>query len=154
MRKDTSIKGIDVLVRPDVEIEVSRFDGNAIPLDNRSVDVVMFVDVLHHTMDPMMLLREAVRVAATAIVIKDHLLEGFLAGPTLRLMDRVGNRRHGVALPYNYWNRQQWDRAWNELQLTVRAWRARLGLCPVPANLIFERCLHFLTLLEPRYKTR
>jgi 2-polyprenyl-3-methyl-5-hydroxy-6-metoxy-1,4-benzoquinol methylase len=35
-----------------------------------SFDVVMFVDVLHHTKDPMVLLREARRVARRAIVVK------------------------------------------------------------------------------------
>ena len=59
---------------------------------------------------PRQLLREAVRVARRGLLIKDHTLTGFLAGPTLRLMDRVGNQRHGVALPYNYWTQQQWLR--------------------------------------------
>ena len=62
----------------------------------------MFVDVLHHTEDPMALLGEAVRVARKTIVVKDHTLNGFLAGPTLHFLDRVGNARHDVALPYNY----------------------------------------------------
>ena len=41
-------------------------------------------------------------------MIKDHTLNGLFAGPTLRLMDKIGNARHGVALPYNYWPRQKW----------------------------------------------
>ena len=36
---------------------------------------------------------------------------GFLAGPTLRFMDWIGNARHGVALPYNYWSAQEWTLA-------------------------------------------
>ena len=46
----------------------------------------MFVDVLLHTLDPMILLREAIRVARQTVVIKDHTLDGLLAGPTLRAM--------------------------------------------------------------------
>ncbi len=39
------------------------FDGLTLPLADHSVDVVLFVDVLHHTADPLILLREAARVA-------------------------------------------------------------------------------------------
>ena len=55
----------------------------------------MFVDVLHHTDDPMVLLREAGRVASGFVLIKDHTQNGILAGRRLRFMDWVGNARHG-----------------------------------------------------------
>jgi hypothetical protein len=41
-------------------------------------------------------MREAARVANHSVVIKDHLLEGMFAGPTLHFMDWVGNRGHDV----------------------------------------------------------
>ena len=44
----------------------------------------MCVDVLHHTDDPMILMREAMRVTRQAILIKHHTLDGLFAGPTLR----------------------------------------------------------------------
>jgi hypothetical protein len=69
-------------------------------------------------------------------------------------MDRVGNRRHGVALPHNYWHRQQWECAWTQLGVTPEVWNSRLGLYPFPANLVFERSLHFLTLLRPVNKAQ
>ena len=130
-RPDVSIQGIDVLVRPDTPIPVKKFDGITIPYPDASFDVVMFVDVLHHTVDPFVLLREAQRVAST-VLIKDHFRDGFLSGPTLRFMDWVGNAHHGVALPYNYWSRLEWEQAFAELQLKVGATNARLGLYPPP----------------------
>jgi hypothetical protein len=39
-------------------------------------------------------------------LIKDHTLNGFLAGLTLRFMDWVGNACYGIALPYHYWSQQ------------------------------------------------
>lgn len=148
-RKDITISGLDVLVRPQTEIRVRQFDGRNLPLDSGSVDVVMFIDVLHHTEDPMILLREAQRVARKGVLIKDHVVKGLLAWSTLRFMDRVGNRRHGVALPHNYWTQSQWTRAFSQLGLAFETWKSRLGLYPAPANLIFERALHFLTYLRP-----
>ena len=119
-----------------------------IPRNNASVDVVMFVDVLHHTDDPMILLREARRVARRAVVIKDHTLNGLLARQTLRLMDRVGNARYGVALPYNYWTHEKWLESFMKLGLQVGVWATDLGLYPWPARWFFDRSLHFVARLD------
>lgn len=98
----TAVQGIDIMKRETVHIPVTLFDGMTIPLDDKSVDVVTFVDVLHHTGDPQRLISEAARVARKAVIIKDHLSENKLDHLTLRVMDWVGNAPHGVVLPYNY----------------------------------------------------
>lgn len=147
-RPDVSMSGIDVLVRPNTEVPVEAFDGTTIPAEDRSVDGVLFVDVLHHTHNPMVLLREAARVSRHSVIIKDHTKEGLLAGPTLRFMDKVGNARHGVALPYNYWTRSQWLDAVDALDLEVTACVRQLDLYPAWANWMFGRSLHFVARLE------
>jgi SAM-dependent methyltransferase len=144
-----SIEGIDALVWPSARIPVRKFDGARIPCEDGTFDMVMFVDVLHHTHDPVALLREAKRVGKT-VLVKDHFRQGFAAGLTLRFMDWVGNAHHGVALPYNYWSPTQWSAAFDEVGLrAVKTIRA-LGLYPWPANWVFERRLHFIGLWEPR----
>jgi SAM-dependent methyltransferase len=147
-RRDAEISGIDVLVREKTKIPVKGFNGSTIPFPDKSFDVVMFVDVLHHTADPKLLLSEAKRVAAKAILIKDHRLNGFLARPTLRMMDWVSNAPHGVVLPYNYWSHQRWQEAFASLNLSVGFWKQDLQLYPNPANLLFGRSLHFISRLE------
>lgn len=147
-RPDVSITGIDVLVRPETHIPVEAFDGKTLPRADRSVDAVLFVDVLHHTEDPESLLREARRVTRNAIVLKDHTRDGLLAGARLRFMDWVGNAHHGVVLPYNYWPERQWREAFQRLNLTVAQWHDRLGLYPWPASAVFDSRLHFVARLE------
>jgi len=144
-----SLRGIDVLVRPSTKIPVEPFDGKHLPLADSSVDAVMFIDVLHHTDNPMVLLREANRVARRLILIKDHTMNGPLAYSTLRFMDWVGNAQHGVALPYNYWTEQRWREAVGALGMKITRWDSRLGLYPFPASLVFERGLHFIAALAP-----
>jgi SAM-dependent methyltransferase len=146
-RPDISIRGIDVRQRNDAPMLIETFDGRSIPYDEKSFDVVMFVDVLHHADDPVNLLREAVRVARQAILIKDHLVEGMFAHSTLRLMDWVGNARHGVPLPYTYWTLAKWNRVFNDLGVSATSWESNLKLYPFPADLILGRRLHFIALL-------
>jgi SAM-dependent methyltransferase len=146
-RPDISIRGIDVRQRHHAEMPIDTFDGKSIPYGDGSFDVVMFVDVLHHASQPMTLLQEAVRVARQRIVIKDHLAEGSLACLTLRVMDWVGNARHGVALPYDYWSLEKWHRVFDKLGLRIDSWESKLKLYPLPADLILGRSLHFIALL-------
>lgn len=149
-RPDCRLQGIDVYVRPKTAFPVTAFDGEKIPHPDKSFDAVMFVDVLHHTRDPLILLAEAARVARKAVVIKDHLREGAFAEETLRAMDWVGNARHGVVLPYNYLNRLQWEACFERAGLKQTSWETDLGLYPRPAGWLFDRELHFVTRLEPR----
>jgi len=147
-RPDVEVKGIDVLLRDSTCIPVQKYDGTRVPYPDESFDLVLLVDVLHHTEDPRVLMRESVRVARRSLLVKDHLMNGWLAGPILRLMDLVGNRHFGVHLPYNYWKLDRWRRTFDDLDLEIGAWLSRLGLYPFPANLVFERGLHFLARLD------
>lgn len=147
-RPDITIEGLDVLKRGKTWIPVREFDGVTIPRETASVDVVMFIDVLHHVDEPLHLLREAVRVSKRAIVIKDHLCDGWFAGPTLRFMDCIGNTRYGVAVPGNYWRMTQWETTFQALALKPVEWRQELQLYPRLLDLFFGRTLHFLAKLE------
>lgn len=142
-RPELEFTGFEVLLRPERQTNIRQFDGEKLPVADQSFDVVMFVDVLHHTLEPSVLLREAQRVSRQAIVIKDHCREGILAATTLRFMDWVGNAHHGVALPYNYWTAERWRQAVAELGWVEQRRQTRLGLYSWPASLCFERRLHF-----------
>jgi len=148
-RPEVSLEGVDVMVREGARIQVSCFDGSTLPFPDGSFSTVLFVDVLHHTENPGVLLQEASRVARETVVIKDHLLEGFMAGPILRLMDWAGNAHHDVRLPYNYWTRKQWLEAFKKVGCEIGQWHDRPRLYPWPWSLLFGRSLHFLALLRP-----
>jgi SAM-dependent methyltransferase len=144
----SSITGIDVLVREGTAIPVAKFDGEKFPYADGSYDVVLFVDVLHHTRNPQVLLNEAARVARQYVIVKDHNLDGFLAGPVLRFMDWVGNARFGVALPNNYWSKDKWLVGYRLAGLEVVANQTRIGLYPFWIDWIFGRRLHSIVSLR------
>jgi SAM-dependent methyltransferase len=146
-RPDLEITALEVLVRPVQHVRVQPFDGTHLPQDDESVDAVLLVDVLHHATDPLALLEEARRVARATIVVKDQIAEDALARETLHLMERLANRQHGISIPEQFWSRGEWESAFARIDLRVEEWRGRLGLYPFPANLVFERGLHFMARL-------
>lgn len=148
------LEGYDVLIRPEAAIPVHSFDGVHLPLEENVVDVVIIVDVLHHTEAPMALLREAYRVTRKFIIIKDHRLDRPCAELMLRFMDWIGNRPHNVVLPYNYWPEESWRAKWSEIGLHIDHYQTDLDLYPWPVKLLFERGLHFLVRLSKTNNNR
>ena len=142
-----SVRGVDIMIRPSTNVPVSLFDGTTLPLPDGSVDVVSFVDVLHHASDPQRLLSEAARVSRRWVIIKDHFAESRFDNSVLAFMDWVGNAPHGVVLPYNYWSRQQWNEAFARAGLTIDNLDGRIPLYPQPFNFVFGRGLHFIARL-------
>jgi len=146
-----TVQGIEFAPRPDCKIECKAFDGASIPYPAASFDACMFVDVLHHVRDSTgidLLLQEACRVSKQFVLIKDHLSENALDFKTLQFMDWVGNRPHGVILPYNYQSRDQWDKHFQAAGLKVKAWQTNVPLYPFPFSAVFGRQLHYVALLE------
>ena len=140
--------GIDVVARDTCLIPCQMYDGEHFPFDSGSFDYAMFVDVLHHTEDPAKLLTEAARVTKAGVVIKDHYCESKLDQQTLSLMDWFGNAQYGIALPYNYKSRREWETLFTGAGLEEARTSTDIGLYPFPANLIFGRGLHFVSLLK------
>lgn len=148
LRPDVRLSGVEFAPRDDCRIPVQLIDGRRLPFENNAFNVVMFCDVIHHIPEPDALLADAVRVSRQHLLIKDHLREGMLAGATLKFMDRTGNRRHGVAVPGNYWSDQKWRSVFLKFHLTVDQWIPRLNLYPRVLDWWFGRSLHFVALLN------
>jgi SAM-dependent methyltransferase len=147
------IRGIEIAPRPNCRIECAAFDGRTVPHPSASFDISMLVDVLHHAPDAQgiaQLLSEAARVSRRYILVKDHLSESSLDFKTLQLMDWVGNRPHGVVLPYSYQSREQWNAHFAAAGLRVSDWNPTIRLYPFPLSAVFGRGLHFIALLEKR----
>jgi SAM-dependent methyltransferase len=149
LRPDLTVEGVDVVPRPRTLIPVTQYDGVTLPFEDKSFDYVTIVDVLHHTEDPEAVLAEAARVARLGVVIKDHLREGMLAQETLVFMDWFGNFGDGVPMPYNFLSRAEWARAFAQSQLRPVQTNERLGIYLPPVSWLFDRQLHFVSLLAP-----
>ncbi len=153
-RAQVELEGFELQPRAETLIPVRAFDGEHLPLADGSCDAVLLVDVLHHARDPRRLLAEARRVAREAVIVKDHRKSRPFAHATLLLMDWVGNRPHGVALPSEYWTEERWRATWGELGLRADVYRTRLDLYAGVARWAFESGLQFLARLVPEPASR
>lgn len=139
--------GAEYSPRADCAIPCTSFDGVHLPFEDKSFDCCMFIDVLHHSLDPLSILRDAARVSRKYVLIKDHLAENVLDHWTLRIMDWVGNRPHGVVLPYAYLSKAQWKALYEDAGLVVQQTERAIKLYPPPLSWIFGRGLHFISVL-------
>ncbi len=102
------IEGVDTVLQPRPAVPVTAFDGHVLPFGEDSFDLVMLVDVLHHSRQPQALLAEAVRVSRGPVLIKDHDWTNPAERALLTLADYLGNRPYGVDLPYGFLRPQDW----------------------------------------------
>jgi len=141
-RPDVVISGVDIIPRRESFIPVDLFDGERLPYDDDTFDVVMFSDVLHHATNQPDLLAEAGRVARRAVVVKDHLNERRTDEWCLRAMDWFGNRHNEVPLPYDYWSERRWCQEMQRAGIEVQEIDTRVKVYPQPLQILFGRGLH------------
>lgn len=145
---DVTISGLDVLIRDNTYIPISEYDGIHISMDSNSVDTTMMIDVLHHTDDPLIVFNEAVRVSNKYIIIKDHIKTNFISYIKLKMMDYIGNKCYSVRLPYKYLTKKQWDNMFNTAKVKVVEYKTDLNLYTGIFHVLFDKNLHFITILE------
>lgn len=146
--ENVEVSGIETKVRQTTHIPVTPFDGTHIPYADKSFDAALLFDVLHHTMNPEILLREAVRVSRKSVFIKDHFLYGPVSKYILKQMDRFGNSHADIAQPHNYQTPRQWEKMFANVGLEPELMTTNLGLYAFPFNILFEQNLHFFTRLK------
>lgn len=142
------IQGLEVFKRNSCLIPCKYFNGKKIPFKDKSFDLCMLADVLHHTDNIELLLKEAKRVSRKYILIKDHLYSNNIDLFILKFMDWIGNKPYGVQLVYNYQKIEEWQNIFQKNKLNIIRWENNLPLYTSPFKYFFGRKMHILILLE------
>jgi len=86
-----------------------RFHGSQIPFQDKSFDVVLLCDVLHHAeRNKSLLLKESKRVGKI-VIVKDHFEYSIYSRFLLRMMDFFGNWPYGVNIPHKYFSKTEFE---------------------------------------------
>ncbi len=150
MRNDINVEGIDVHLRLESAIKVLHYDGVHIPFESNTFSSVILIDVLHHIDDYRPILSECMRVSRGNVVIKDHFCENQIEYGILKLLDWVGNRPHGVRLPYIYFSRSEWLESLRSVQAVEKNRQEIIpGMYLQPFQILIGQGIQFVSQLVP-----
>jgi SAM-dependent methyltransferase len=124
MRRKTTVHivGIDVQHRRPAQIPKVMADARHLPFRDASFEVVMAVDVLHHTPDILSVLQEMTRVSSHQVLLKDHVWDGRIATwLLLSWFDWCVNAPFGIGCAYNFPKLERWLGYFGALGLRRRA---------------------------------
>ncbi len=136
--------GLERVVRGGEPIKVHAYDGKVMPLGDKSVDVTIVADVLHHEPEPDRLLRECVRVSRRLVIIKDHRISGPISKARVSLMDWAANAPYGVPCLFRYNTLEQWRAEPGKFGATVEHERTSMDLYPGLWNPVFGKGLQYM----------
>ncbi|MFT3683366.1 MAG: class I SAM-dependent methyltransferase [Phycisphaerales bacterium] len=138
------VEGLERVVRGGEPIKVHAYDGKTMPLADKSVDVVIVADVLHHEEQPDRLLRECVRVSRRLVIIKDHKVRGPVSKARVSLMDWAANAPYGVPCLFRYNTLEQWRAEPAKFGATIEHERTSMDLYPGLWNPVFGKGLQYM----------
>lgn len=127
-----------------------KYDGKHFPFADKSVDILLFCDVLHHAANIPDLLQEAARVGKR-IIIKDHFEYSYYSRLVLKMMDFVGNWGYGVPLPHRYFTPSDFKELCASASLSEERMETGVDLyshLPVVRRLLKPEW-HFIAVLRP-----
>jgi ubiquinone/menaquinone biosynthesis C-methylase UbiE len=148
-KKQLKLKGIDILVRPDAAIQVEEYDGINFPYPDNSFDYVIFIDVLHHTPKPEILIKEAARVAKHYVIIKDHNCNNWFQKRILSFTDWFGNAQFGVNLEFNFLSKKKWLNIFQNNGLIVKK-NINPKIYPSFTRILFWKEIDFIAKLKTK----
>ena len=92
---------VDVVDYNHTALPLHTYDGQSLPFADGAFDISLLVFVLHHTPNPLVVLREALRVARSGVVIVENHVEGRWRRPLTRAIDSIPHYRWGVPVCYH-----------------------------------------------------
>ncbi len=113
------IKLVDVVDYNETELQLEVYDGVQLPFRRHSFDYSLLIFVLHHTPDPLVVLREALRVSRCGVLVVENHVEGWLRRPLTRVIDSIPHYQHGVPICYHTHTISEWQRRFEVLPVHV-----------------------------------
>lgn len=115
------VMGVDIEDKRVVNIPFKIIDGKNLPFPENFFDVVLTSYVLHHSQDPIVLLKEAKRVSKDKVIVYEDLpTEGFLSKLICQLHNFTFNRffqHQNNRLSFK--SDKEWEKIFNSIGLSI-----------------------------------
>lgn len=146
--KGVRYEGLECRVRPDSAIPMHGYDGDRIPFEDDSFDIVVLADVLHHEREPARLFAECARVARRFVIVKDHRSENVLDWFLVSALDWAANGPYGVPCLFRYMNGNEWAQFFSTARVAIVEEVRSIKLYPCGWNAIFGGRLQYFAVLR------
>lgn len=94
------------------------YHGEKFPFDDKTFDTSLILSVLHHSADPVSLLKEAKRVSRKRIIIKEDIYRNKIELFLTKVVDSIVNFEF-LNHPHNNLNDFQWKEIFKQLNLKL-----------------------------------
>jgi ubiquinone/menaquinone biosynthesis C-methylase UbiE len=111
----TPLDVADLAIMPDVNVIV--YDGLSMPFEEKVFDTALLLTVLHHTPDPVPVLKETARVAKKIIIIED-IYSNKIQQYMTYAMDTLVNLGHS-SMTYQNKSDSEWKATFDELGMEL-----------------------------------
>ncbi len=124
-RKNVDIVLLDVVDFNQTDLKVIIYDGKIIPFEDNSFDTVLLKFVLHHTENPLDILKEAKRVSKNNIIIFEDTYNSGLGKFLLCVLDYISNlpsffvKPFAENMPFNFKKVSDWKNIFKGFNLEV-----------------------------------
>jgi SAM-dependent methyltransferase len=149
-RPGTRVVGVETqrreLTRPGFEPVL--YDGRRLPFGDRTFDVAIVTNVLHHADDQLAVLAETCRVTRRRVIVKDHLARHALDRWKIAALDIAGNRRFGADTRGDYLDHSQWSAMFEQLPNAKVTWYEGLSFRTGLLELAFGNELEVMFTLD------
>lgn len=113
------IVGVDIQANRPSKIPRKIYNGTKIPYPNNTFDIVICLDVLHHTKDMSVHVKEMRRVSKKYLIIKDHMIYSFFSRMLISFSDFTSNVPYGIKCEFNFLTKKQWYSLFKKQNLKI-----------------------------------
>lgn len=113
------IEGVDVQDNLPCKIKRTKYDGKTIPFPDNHFDIVIAIDVLHHTDNIPALIKEMSRVSKKHIIIKDVVTYSIFSHIGISIADYLSNFNYGIKCTYNFPKMKEWKSFFSSNNLKI-----------------------------------
>lgn len=113
------IVGIDIQSNRPSKIPRKIYDGKKIPFPDNTFDIVISLDVLHHTKNISDNIKEMKRVSKKYLIIKDHMIYSIFSKLLIGFSDYISNVPYGIKCSFNFPTSEKWNKIFKTLNLEV-----------------------------------